>query len=176
MRQNSDNVARFSELKALLLPLIFLSAAAEPTYAFDLEHIGKTASSTSSFMSSNGRFVVFVGSNLIAASGEDNQVYIYDRDNDSLELVSQGVFGVGTNPDFRLPANVGQRAVTDDGRYLVIRARPLAVSPQIIVGRRWFLTVAISAQVRTNYREPFGQFGCNLVPLDVILRITVQHQ
>ena len=61
-------------------------------------------------------------------------------------------------------------------RQLILRGRALAIDLQFCVAGIWFIAVALATQVRRDHCVMFGQFRCDLVPLNVGLGVPVQQQ
>lgn len=113
---------------AIALNLLALSAA--PSEAQDLEiastnesgQIVSGVAAAQSFISGNGRYVVFLARNLMAAAGTAEQVYLRDLWTNDLELVSVNTSGGGTTGLVDLPSETSARVISNDGRFVAFRS------------------------------------------------------
>lgn len=115
----------------ILRTLFLITMALTPSIltAEDLELISidsagqqGTTSSTTPFISSDGRFVTFVGSSLVPGDGGASQVYLRDRQLETTELISVNNAGDVADAVSSLPRHAGGRGVTDNGRWVAFRS------------------------------------------------------
>jgi len=127
LSQHANKKNRHGFTSCVLFLLIAFLLLCEAIQAQDLEHINLNTNGVNSgqglnpFISSNGRFVVFIDSGLLPSDTNGLQAYLYDRELDLLELVSQTAAGGSADREVSLPANAGAKAVSEDGRYVVFR-------------------------------------------------------
>ncbi|MBO8172884.1 MAG: S-layer homology domain-containing protein [Bacillaceae bacterium] len=77
-------------------------------------------------ISENGRFVVFksAATNLVSSfDGGSDQIFLYDRETDQMELISQDANGVEANGDCQLPS------VSADGRFVAFESEATNLVP-----------------------------------------------
>ncbi len=117
--------------KVVVLPLLLGTIAQFPSSLsaqyLELISIDSTgqqgsASSTTPFISPDGRFVTFVGSSLVPGDGGATQVYLRDRQLNTTELISVNNTGDVADSVSSLPVHAGGRGVTENGRYVVFRS------------------------------------------------------
>jgi len=160
--------------------------------SIDSSGVQGSTSSTTPFISSNGRFVTFVGSSLVPGDGSATQVYLRDRQLETTELISMNNTGDVADTTSSLPRHAGGRGVTDYGRFVVFRsaatnlpdtgANPTGIHHIYVRDRQLATTILISktsdgtpangtnatdfAIAPDGWGVLFNTFANNLDPLD----------